>query len=124
MIRIPRIGLGRTGGARGGRGRGGRWSRRVRHGATAGIRRGGRGRASINDRLVDEFDLVEGNRDQVFAHAEETANAKHHRLDVPALVDQEVVDRTQLLFVVVVDGNTNDLRGTQVTLQLGSLYRV
>src|SRR5580658_9520434 len=120
MIRIPRIGLGRTartGGARGGRGR---RSRRVHHSATAGIRRGGRGRASINDRLVDEFDLVEGNRDQVFAHAEETADAEHDRLDVPALVDQEVVDRTQLLFVVVVDGNTNDLRGTPVTLQLGS----
>src|SRR5579872_3202794 len=47
--------------------------------------------------LADEFDLVEGNRDEVHTDAEETADSKHHRLDVPALVHQEVVDRAKFL---------------------------
>src|SRR3984957_9419566 len=121
MIGIPRIRLGRgcttgPGGARGGRSRR-RGIRRFHH-AAATTWRAGRGRAGIDDRFTGELDLVEGDRDQVFTHTKEAADPEPHRLDVPALVHQEVVDRAELFVVVVVDGKTNDLRGAPFTLQL------
>ena len=73
--------------------------------------------AGIGDRLIDEFDLLERNGDQMLADAEEAADADHDGLDVSVLVGQQVVDRAEALVLVVVDVEAHELRRTPVALE-------
>src|SRR6516225_6079792 len=47
-------------------------------------------RARIGDRFVDKFDLVKRHGDQARAHAKKTTDTEDSRLDVSALVGDEI----------------------------------
>jgi hypothetical protein len=72
--------------------------------------------AGRRHRLLREFQLLIGDRDVARAHAEKAADAQHGSLDVPALVGQEIVDRADILVLVVVDVKADDFRRPPVAL--------
>ena len=111
MVGIPWVGLRRRRGA--GACSAGRRRRRRRL-AVGRARAGG---AVIGDRLGDELDLVEGNGDQMCADAEEAADADNGCLRCSRSCRSELVDSTDTLIAVVIDVETNDLRGPPIALE-------